>query len=429
MRRAHGAAVLVALAVTTAVLAGVGGAAAAQSDVTLTVTVVDESGESISGVDLSASWDGGSTNETTRSNGQALVDVPAGADVTIRATHPEYVLRDPVVVEDADGGAVEIEMAPTGTATVTVESADGDPVGNAVVRLFRDGSLVVNERTDDGGTLVTERVETGEYRLVAFGRGYLRTETTVDVDGDVSTTVDVEEGSALATVSVVDDHFDPARPLRDATVRIEGVGSVQTLGGGEATLGVPVNSRLDVAVSRPGYENVTRTVRVNESPVNFTVATNRTDELTLESDAREIDAGGQVSLTVTDEYGDPVSGATVSLDGEAVGETDADGRATLSIDSGGEHTIAVTSGEVAAETTVEVIATPTATATPTQTATPTRTATPTPTAEPALNTTVTLDTGGTNTTTSDTGPGFGAAGATLALALATLALAAGRRRH
>jgi hypothetical protein len=122
--------VLVALASVPA-----GAAANAQGQVTLTVTVVDTNGQPVSGATLNASWDDGNRMGTTRANGQALVDVPRGATVTIDIQSDTCVRNSPYVVEDASGQSVEITVARQGTATVRVRNPQGELVSNSIVRL------------------------------------------------------------------------------------------------------------------------------------------------------------------------------------------------------------------------------------------------------------------------------------------------------
>src|SRR6056297_2767606 len=166
-----------ALLLTVVVLlSGVPMTATAQTtqDVTLTISVVDRDGDPVAEAGVEATWDGGNATETTRSNGQALIDVPSGANVEIDVTSDEYIRNTDYDIESASAGDVEITVAEKGSATVEVTNEQGTPVQGAWVRLWQDGTRVVNERTDENGVHETDAIEQGEYHLFVFKEGYLR---------------------------------------------------------------------------------------------------------------------------------------------------------------------------------------------------------------------------------------------------------------
>ncbi len=345
---------------------------AAQSEqVTLTVTVANQADERVGGATITASWDGGNTTETTRSNGQALIDVPRGAEVELDVTSDQYVRNQPYVVESAEGQRVEIGVAQKGSATVTVFDTDGDRVNNAVVRLWQGGTPVVNARADENGVLETPTVEQGEYRLVVFREGYFRNRTDLQVDGDVSESMGIESGSVSVTFDVTDDRFDSPRPVQDARISIEGITSgLSTLQNGETSTTVPVNDNYDVTVTKDNYTEVSRTIRVDEEPKTANFSINRAPELNITPSADRVVTGEPVSVRITNEYGSPISDVSVTLDGNAVGETDGEGRLTFTVEGEGEHTIGASHEGMSAEYTIQGFSgtTPTTTATETSTA-------------------------------------------------------------
>ena len=77
---------------------------------------------------------------------------------------------------------------------------------------------------------------------------------------------------------------------------------------------------------KENYETVTEQVRIRESNAEIRLNVSRSPVVTLSADNDRIVAGETVGLSVRDEYGDPIEGATVRLDGDPVGETDAEGR-------------------------------------------------------------------------------------------------------
>ncbi|WP_135306255.1 carboxypeptidase regulatory-like domain-containing protein [Haloarcula amylovorans] len=396
-------------------MAAVPGSAIAQQDrATLTVSVVDQNGDPVSDVPISATWndgDGGPVNETTRANGQALVDVPAGADVTIRVRGDEWVRNQPFRVTNASARTVEVPVSEIATATVTVVGGDGDPVSNARVLLYRDGEFVTDQRTGSDGTVTTPAVEAGEYRLTVGKEGYYWNRTRVQVTDETQARSVIEEGTALLTVTVSDDHFDDPRAVQNATVQVPSVGTVQTLSNGQVTIRLPVNDRYDLTVTKDGYETVEQRLRVGETDTSANVSIQRTPALSLSPDSRRVVVDEPVRLRVTDEYGNPVPNATVSQGGDQVGTTDASGVAVAPVPSAGNVTFTVERGDLSATATVEGVE---AAAADTETAT----ASPTATATPAST--------DTQTSTGSGGPGFTSVTALVALAL--LAVFALRRR-
>lgn len=345
------------LLVASAGLGAAAGVASAQSEsVTLTVSVTTQDGTAVGGATLNTTWDGGSATQTTASNGKAFIDVPAGADVSIAVSHPDYVRNSPVTVEDAEERDVTIEVADRASATITVEDDDG-AVDDATVTLAKDGATVVEAQTTDG-TVATDTIEAGTYTLTVTKEGYYATEMALDVENETAQTVTIERGTVPLAVNVTDDYFDPPRAVPGATVQIAGVGSVQTFTDGTQSLSVPVNADLNVTVSKEGYDVVERVLSVGESETTLAVDLDRADTLSVEAMSDNVVVGEGVLVTVTDEYGDPVENAQVRLDGTTVARTAADGTATVQIDEAGDRTIVATqNGTTSPEITVTGVAT------------------------------------------------------------------------
>ena len=348
------------------------------ADATLTVSVVDDSGSTVAGAELTAEWSDGSTTEVTASNGKAFVDVPEGENVTLSVEHDDFVRNHPVEIIDVEGGDIEVTVHPKAEATASIVDANG-PVANAQVRFVKDDRTVVSAATDDAGEFSTGVVEAGEYAVRVEKAGYYVERRTLTVEEDTTTEITVERGSVVVDFNVTDDHFDPPRAVAGATVAVEGVGSVKTLDDGQNSMRLPVNSRFSVAVEKAGYENTTGSVRIAESSKQANFSMQRASSLTLETVSERVVAGERVRLEVSDEYGVPVEDATIRLDGEKVGETDADGVLLATVESGGEHELVAEKGSLESNAvTVEAIGGDTATPTPTQSATGDQT----PTAEP-----------------------------------------------
>jgi PGF-CTERM protein len=367
--------------------------------VALTVSVTDQSGDPIAGADLTATWENGSATAETTSNGKAFIDVPEDADVELEAEHPAYVRNHPVVVENATEQAVTVDMHQRGSATISVTDESGQ-VSDARVIIRKDGRIVEDSRTTSTGTFQTDVIEHGDYTVTVIKRGYDREQTEMTVDGDVQDSVAIERGSVTLSVRVTDPHFDPSRPIEGVTVSVDSVGQFTTQPEGTASVGVPVNSELDMTVTGENYEEVSQTVSVTESAVSVNVSTSRAPEISLESANERVIAGEGTLVTVRNEYDEPVEGATVLLDEDAVGETDANGQLTVTVSDPGNHSIVAERGELQSGSV-------------TVTGVNVNGETPAPTEEP-------------QTMTDSSGPGFGPVVALLALVVSALL---GRRRQ
>lgn len=401
--------VLALLLIASVAVGGIGVGSATADTVALEVTVVTQSGNPVGDATLNATWDGGSTTGTTASNGREFLDVPDDKEVTIEVTSDSYVRNAPYVIENPGAVAedgIEIGVYEDALSTVTVEDAQG-PVANADVRLVKNGTAVIDGKTDQNGQIESDFIEVGTYELDVSKRGYLQNSTTVEVEGHFQPTVTIEQASVTATISLTDPYFDPPRPVENATVQIGSISSGQTLSNGEQTFRVPVNSQPTVTVSKPGYDSFEVPMRVEESPVSLDLEISRAAELTVETSADRVVVGENVDVTVTDEYNDPVANASVSLGDSEVGVTNAEGTLTVPIESAGEQTISVSAKGTSESISVTGFD-PDATDTPMDT--------------PTLTETQEQD----DDTGSAFGPGFGLVAALVALL--ALAALAGRRQ-
>ncbi|MFB6122244.1 MAG: carboxypeptidase-like regulatory domain-containing protein [Haloferacaceae archaeon] len=362
------------LAGATAVPASVG---AQQELVTLTVTVADQSDRPIADVELTATWDGGSTTETTASNGQALVDVPKGADVTIRVSHPDYVRNDPYRVTDATGGPVDVPVWRKGSLVVDVTDGEGDVRGARVV-VRHKRRVVKTGTTGSDGEYATGPLQFGDYTLTVSKPGYYTEDGSIRVTGETRKPVTIERGSVTVDFNVTDPHFDPPRPVGGVELTLGGYGTVETLRNGEASARLPVNTDLSVTAEKEGYRRVTRDFSVNESAKSVSLSMRRTPNLTLTPVNRRVVAGERVVVEVTNAYGDPVAGVPVYRDDARAGTTNDEGELAVRLDDPGNHSLYARSDDVRSESvTVRAISAGTDTATPTATRTATPTATTT----------------------------------------------------
>jgi len=372
------------------------GGAVAQSDgetVTLTVTVHDRADNPISNAELDAEWDGGSTTATTAGNGKAFLDVPAGAEVAISVTHPQYVRSSPYIVSEASEREVEVEVYRKSSVRLEVSDDEGSVAGASVL-IERGGLDVATGTTNQNGVYESGVIQAGSYTVTVSKPGYYTRRKSLDVEGDIRNRVALRRGSVAVTIRVVDPHFNPPQPVSSAAVSVGDAPSERTDRGGNVTVDVPVNSEPTLRVTKDGYRTVERDLQVGEEPTRVSAQFSRTRSVTLEAANERMVAGERVLLTATNAYGEAAAVATVYLDGEQVGTTNGEGEASIRVREPGTHTLYVTKDGVRSnEVTVEAIAADGgATPTETGTATATATATDTPSA--------------TATETTGTSPGF-----------------------
>lgn len=414
MTRVRASVLVVLVLVLVATLAAVPTTWAQSGDerVTLTVSVVDQAGDPVPDATIEATWENGSTTETTASNGRAFVDVAAGADVTLRVEHPDLVRNEPVLVRDAAERDVTVDLHPEAGLDLTVRDAEGQPLSDVEVTLRKDGQGGIADRgpTDGEGVYLSPTVEAGTYTVTLAKPGYVEETLEVALDGNVTRAAAMESGAVVLTFDVADPTFDPPRALQGVTVDIEGAGTVNTVADGSATVSVPVNTDVTVSATREGYRTVERTVAVGESDRPVTLRIRRAPLLNLTLVQDRVVAGEELSVQVTDEYDRPAGNVTVTLDGEPVGRTDADGELRFTVADAGDHVVrASRNGVESGSATVRAIAEATSTTATTETPT---TEAPTTTTTPAA----------TTTESGDGGPGFGTAVTLTALAVTLLVL-------
>ncbi len=352
-----GVALRLGVAVTAAVILGAGlfaGAAAGIDDpVTLDITVLDRDGEPVSNAELTVVWADNQTVEETRANGRALVDVPAGADVEIRVDHPEYTRNRPFTVTDATSRAVEVPVALSGVAGLTVLEGE-QPVPDTQLTVREPGGPVVAElTTGDDGTAETGRLEQGQYEVTTERPGYFDETVSLELDREqVERSIAVESGRVTVSFAVFDDHFDPPEPIEGATIETERT-ILETGSEGQRSVDLDVNTVQNVTVNRDGYVEVTRRLVVGETDRAFEITTQREPELELVSDQQRVIVGEQVRVTATNAYDEPVAGATILLNGEPVGETGANGQLLVEITETGQQTVRAEADLLRGEATIE----------------------------------------------------------------------------
>lgn len=342
---------VVVILVALVLCVGWSASAAANDEVSLTVSVVNQTGAGVGDATVIATWDGGEATGTTASNGKVFIDVPNGADVELDVDDDRYVRNRRLSISDADEREIELPVVPQGTATVTVTDSDGQPLSDATVRLWQDDETVASGETDGNRAFRTDAIERGEYRLSAVKPGFFRNETDLTVGLETEATVALQRGRVTLDIEVVDDHFEPPRTLTEARVRIgaDNFDANVSTSDGTASLNVPVNTRYRIVATKDGYESTPNVQTVREASASVIVAAQRIHELAVTTSNDRVIVGETTRIEVTNAYGEPVQGARVRIDGEGVGETDDRGETTIEIETVGERTIDATDGRVDSE--------------------------------------------------------------------------------
>ncbi len=287
----------------------------------------DQFGDGISNGTVTATAWFGTYPARHEGNGRYVVrDVPTRGEYTLTATAPGYDDRERDVTLAKSGTRVTERFELAGDATLEIAAEDavtGTPISNATVVIERsDGaSFGAADPTDGTGTVaVTVPGTDEEYTICVDAAGYeMGTESRIvssEDDTDVGLAL---EGDGVLEVVLEDAQFGDG--IADATVDATGhqgtYSGVHTAHGTYRIESVPGDDEYAVNVSAAGYVDETLSMEIDS---------NRTarERAILEGDAT-------LSVTVTDEDGDPIDGATVTIERPGgtsfavANETDSDG--------------------------------------------------------------------------------------------------------
>jgi PGF-CTERM protein len=347
--------------------------AATAEDVTLRVKVVDTSGNGVGSAEVTVTYDGQSKTRETFSNGETLFDVPEGAEVKVTVEHPFLVRNGPQTLTNVDSDTdTTVTMYQKADAKLVVQDGDGPVQGADVSMTKADAQEAAAEGTTDAsGTFTAPELEKGEYTVEITKPGYYDEETTLTLSDSSERTIEVEEGTVNVAFSVVDTHFEDSRPLQ-ASITIKDstgvIGTFRTDQSGTRGITLDVNTQYTVTIEKEGYDAVTKKLGVIESDKTATYELARIPTLTVEAVNDQVVVGQSVLVSVADEYGEPVEGADLLVDGEAVATTDVNGEGTVTIDSQGAVEIVAAADSLTSERiTVEGVTPATATEAGTET--------------------------------------------------------------
>ncbi len=351
--------VLVAMLVVLggiAVAVGAAGVGAAQDgeEVLLEVELVDDDGDPItnrSQATVTVEWDDEDTNAMIFSDGIARADVPEGADITVRVTHEKLIKNHPIEVEDYDGDRLEATLFPRATAIVGAEDED-ESLRNVSVELEKetDRMPAASGLTDENGEFTTPEIEEGDYEVRLVKPGYRSEQAEVTVTDETEVEYELTAANVNLDIRTQDNRTEEAIGA-NISVRTNGneIKTAQTSAErGIETLSLPVNDDYTVRIQSDGYRPLIRSVDIEEADREITLDLTREPRIRIEPGNTQIVAEQELRVEVTDEYGDPVEGATVSLN-DATGETNEDGVVTLTPESVGEYNLTAEIDELEAE--------------------------------------------------------------------------------
>jgi len=347
--------IVLALTVVLAPIAGTAVTATeSTTDTTIEILVQTPEGEAVGSADVTVTLDNGdSKTDETFSNGKVLFDVPELSALSIDVEHPDYVLNQPREVENpAQTDRVNVTVYPEAQTEFQVTNTDGEAVEDARVTMVKEGSIgsVVDARTGADGTLGTEPIESGSYRVTVEKAGHFRESYVAEFNGSTTEEpVTIEQGSVTVDFRVVDPQGGSDTPIRaDVSITRDGeaVATVRTDSDGSAGIKLAVNANFRITVEKDGYETTTQTLRVNEEARSLSLNVSRTPSLSASARNDRVVVGESTEVVVTDEYGERVANATVLVDGEPAGETGPDGILSVTVESAGNVTIAAREGDV-----------------------------------------------------------------------------------
>jgi len=250
-------------------------------------------------------------------------------------------------------GEYETVFVHVGEVDGTLESGEGVNVKLPSQKLKLNEGFTVDDQSDVAFVFditVFEAGNSGKYILKPVASESGTDVPIVDVDekrgGEADGELDVSVAGSVtaggnATVEVTQD----GEPVENATVEVTGDVTVTTDADGTATVAVPAAAdEFEVEAEYEGDGD-----SESEGELEVDLGESESDD-EREADGGEADsetpdgdaglavvyegafaANESVTLTVTDGDGEPVEDATVELDGETVGETDADGELSVEL--------------------------------------------------------------------------------------------------
>lgn len=298
------------------------GGSIAAVDVTLTrqtggatITVTDGDNP-ISGITVRVTVNGQVKTETTNAQGEAkFISIPIG-EYTFTAT--SGFASDTAVVTIAAGAMAEktIALPAMGGVYFNVHNGSG-PVAGAKISVTVNGNPIDKNSGADGKATFAN-LPVGDYTFVVTSTGYESKSQSVTIERNITKNVDLAINKIITAQINVKDSVT-GYGVYNASVRITGNGIDET----ETTSGT---GTVEFTVPAGDY---TFTVTCNEY-------TSYSENISISDANKSVDLNlvhkvGNVTFSVKDRKGQPLSGVNISLASPVVvsGTTDANGQCTL----------------------------------------------------------------------------------------------------
>ena len=276
---------------------------------TVSGVVTDPSGNPIGGVTVQA--DGGASGSTvTAPDGSYTIGMLAIGSYALSYHLSGYV--DPpnqTVTVTANGSALTANAQLVAGATITGQIHDANGVGIAGATVYLDGELYTTTTTDGAGNYQFTVLPTGSYTVAATASGYLDSANIPVTVTTAGSTVAQDVTLNLVSTAIITVQDQRGNNIPNAVVTISGADGTQYAtsdGSGNVTFTGLAPGSYSVTATADNYFTApaaTLTVTDYNSTVLFTATVLNPDVITG---------------TITDPTGQPVSGATVHLEGNGV---------------------------------------------------------------------------------------------------------------
>lgn len=281
---------------------------AVQATTTLEITVVDEDGDEIEGayIYIDDDYEG-----QTDDDGEYEFDHSLDDTFELKVIKSGYDTWEDDIDEDEDSVTVELEESiEEFDLTIYVYDADTlQPISGAEVAIESEDGDTDDDDTDSSGMVTFEVNEETDYEIDVRDDDYVASITEVEIeDEDESVRIWlVSEDRVAFKVRDADTRLS----IDGAEVTVDGDSKGLTGSGGVLYAQISSGTTHSVSVACDGYETYAASITLEDTSVYQII------ELT--------DATSYLTITVADGHGNPLSGATVYIDGDKVGTTDSGG--------------------------------------------------------------------------------------------------------
>jgi thermitase len=222
-----------------------------------------------------------------------------------------------------DGTMPSPEPEPVPTPVGTIRGTVTDSMNPVVGASITDGTGIAT--TDNNGYYTITEVPEGDYTVTASASGFLSTFQQITVAGDETTTVNFILTRIAQNYSISGKVIDEVTKSAIAGAKVtDGIRMVTAGSDGSYTIpGVPSGTYI-VTASATGYKSASQTVTIGEtktlstadfslSPISQSTTTSVSSISYYTEGGKNKDQHLRISVALTDNLGNPVTGASVSI--------------------------------------------------------------------------------------------------------------------